>query len=92
MLAGIAVTAVSVLVDVAGIEVCNFRIGLLLEGAGAQRLPGVWRDRDIEPAGPGIFQQAWRWEALNYLALPLIGMPLVGVVWLLRRRHGLKFS
>src|SRR5262245_8566803 len=108
MLAGIAVMAVSVLVDVAGIEVWNFRIGLLLVGIGwsflfvgaTTLLTTAYRPAERGKAQAlndflvfvatatssllaGILKRAWGWDALNYLALPLIALPLIGVVWLL---------
>lgn len=30
----------------------------------------------------GILQQAWGWSALNYLAVPLVGVALVAILWL----------
>ena len=30
----------------------------------------------------GILQQAWGWNALNYLAVPLVGVALVAILWL----------
>lgn len=30
----------------------------------------------------GILQQAWGWSALNYLALPLVGLALLAILWL----------
>jgi MFS family permease len=33
----------------------------------------------------GILQQAWGWSALNYLAVPLVGVALVAILWLRSR-------
>jgi len=37
----------------------------------------------------GILQQAWGWNALNYLAVPLVGVALAAVLWLRLRSAAL---
>lgn len=37
----------------------------------------------------GILQQAWGWDALNYLAIPLVGVALTAIFWLRLRSAAL---
>ncbi len=107
MMLGIAVLVAAVAVDLAGIDVWNFRAGLLLVGVGwnflfvgatalvttayrpsergrAQALNDflVFGTTATSSLLAGILQQAWGWNALNYLALPLIGVALLALTWL----------
>lgn len=107
MMLGIAVLVAAVAVDLAGIDVWNFRAGLLLVGVGwnflfvgatalvttayrpsergrAQALNDflVFGTTATSSLLAGILQQAWGWNALNYLALPLIGIALLALTWL----------
>lgn len=112
MLLGVAVLVAATVVDLAGIDVWNFRLGLLLVGVGwnflfvgattlvttayrpsergkAQALNDflVFGTTATSSLLAGILQQAWGWNALNYLALPLIAIALLAVLWL-RLRPG----
>ena len=107
MLLGVAVLLTAVAVDVAGIDVWNFRIGMLLIGVGwnflfvgattlvtttyrssergkAQALNDflVFGTTATSSLLAGILQQAWGWNALNYLALPLTAVALLALLWL----------
>ena len=112
MLLGVATLVAAAIVDLAGIDVWNFRLGLLLVGMGwnflfvgattlvtttyrtsergkAQALNDflVFGTTATSSLLAGILQQAWGWNALNYLALPLVGIALLAVLWL-RLRPG----
>lgn len=112
MLLGVATLVAATIVDLAGIDVWNFRLGLLLVGVGwnflfvgattlvtttyrtsergkAQALNDflVFGTTATSSLLAGILQQAWGWNALNYLALPLVGIALLAVLWL-RLRPG----
>lgn len=112
MLLGVATLVAATIVDLAGIDVWNFRLGLLLVGMGwnflfvgattlvtttyrtsergkAQALNDflVFGTTATSSLLAGILQQAWGWNALNYLALPLVGIALLAVLWL-RLRPG----
>jgi MFS family permease len=107
MLLGIAVLLAAAAVDLAGIDVWNFRLGLLLIGVGwnflfvgattlvtsayrpsergrAQALNDflVFGTTATSSLLAGILQQAWGWNALNYLALPLVAVAALAVLWL----------
>ena len=112
MLLGVATLVAATIVDLVGIDVWNFRLGLLLVGMGwnflfvgattlvttayrpsergkAQALNDflVFGTTATSSLLAGILQQAWGWNALNYLALPLVGIALLAVLWL-RLRPG----
>jgi MFS family permease len=112
MLAGIVILIASAVVDIAGIDVWNFRLGMLLVGLGwnflfigattlvttayrpsergrAQALNDflIFGTTATSSLLAGILQQAWGWNALNYVSLPLVGMALLAVLWL-RLRSG----
>jgi MFS family permease len=107
MLAGIAAFVAATMVDLAGVDVWNFRLGLLLVGVGwnflfvgattlvtttyrpsergrAQALNDflVFGTTATSSLLAGILQQAWGWNSLNYLAIPLVGLALLAVTWL----------
>ncbi len=112
MMLGIVTLVAATVVDLAGIDVWNFRLGLLLVGVGwnflfvgatalvttayrpsergkAQALNDflVFGTTATSSLLAGILQQAWGWNALNYLALPLVGIALLALLWL-RLRPG----